>query len=66
MQIYFTLHFFWIIELQHKRIEVQDVDFNPEFITKLLPKLDFAALRQAAAQVGYITKLLHTLRKPHF
>ncbi|XP_076454560.1 multifunctional methyltransferase subunit TRM112-like protein [Babylonia areolata] len=35
------------------RVEVQEVDFNPEFITRILPKLDFTALRQAAQQVGH-------------
>ncbi|KAL8626006.1 hypothetical protein ACOMHN_012598 [Nucella lapillus] len=35
------------------RVEVQEVDFNPEFITRVLPKLDFAALKLAATQVGH-------------
>ena len=58
------LHFavvFVLNWLQPNRIEVQEVDFNPEFITKLLPKLDFTALRQAATQVGVLPALSTTL-----
>lgn len=35
------------------KVEVNDVDFNPDFITHVLPKLDFPALKQAATQVGF-------------
>ena len=31
--------------LQHSGVEVQEVNFNPEFTTRLLLELDFTALR---------------------
>ncbi|KAK7095481.1 multifunctional methyltransferase subunit TRM112-like protein [Littorina saxatilis] len=43
------------------RVEVQEVDFNPDFITRVLPKLDFTALKQAATQVGHADKLPEAL-----
>lgn len=39
--------------IKPNRVEVQEVDFNPDFITRILPKIDWPALRQAATEVGH-------------
>lgn len=33
-------------------VVVNEVDFNPEFISRMIPKVDWGALVQAAQQVG--------------
>ncbi|XP_064616664.1 multifunctional methyltransferase subunit TRM112-like protein [Liolophura sinensis] len=33
-------------------VEVKEVDFNPEFIARMIPKVDWSALKQAADQIG--------------
>ncbi|XP_050296745.1 uncharacterized protein LOC126736439 isoform X2 [Anthonomus grandis grandis] len=33
-------------------VRVSDVDFNPDFISKLIPKVDWPALYEAARSVG--------------
>lgn len=52
---------------QSSRLEVKEVDFNPDFILRILPKLDWSALRQAATEVsslGYSDNFL--VDQPHF
>ena len=34
-------------------MEVKEVDYNPEFIARMIPKVDWLALRQATEQVSY-------------
>ncbi|XP_074655118.1 uncharacterized protein LOC141908807 [Tubulanus polymorphus] len=34
-------------------VSVKEEDFNPEFIARMIPKLDWSALSQAAEQVGH-------------
>ena len=41
---------------QVSNVVVNEVDFNPEFISRMIPKVEWAALLQAAEQVGYCTK----------
>ncbi|PVD22417.1 hypothetical protein C0Q70_18229 [Pomacea canaliculata] len=41
------------LKIKSSRLEVKEVDFNPDFILRILPKLDWSALRQAATEVGY-------------
>ncbi|XP_060594896.1 multifunctional methyltransferase subunit TRM112-like protein [Ruditapes philippinarum] len=38
--------------IQASKVEVKSVDFNPEFVARMIPKIDWAALRQAALDVG--------------
>ncbi|XP_062606163.1 multifunctional methyltransferase subunit TRM112-like protein [Saccostrea cucullata] len=35
------------------KVEVKDVEFNPAFITRMLPKVDWVALQKAAKECGY-------------
>jgi hypothetical protein len=44
--IYFKLQF-----LQATKVEVKKVDFNPEFTARMIPKIDWPALCQAAKEV---------------
>lgn len=37
--------------LQATEVKVNDVDFNPEFVAKMIPKLEWSALVQAAEEV---------------
>ena len=41
---------------QVSNVVVNEVDFNPEFISRMIPKVEWAALLQAAEQVGFCTK----------
>ncbi|KAH3795154.1 uncharacterized protein LOC127839058 [Dreissena polymorpha] len=34
------------------KVEEKEVDFNPEFTARMIPKIDWQALRQAAADLG--------------
>ena len=38
---------------QAKDIKVSEVDFNSEFIARIIPKLDWATLWKAAESVSY-------------
>ncbi|GFO49638.1 tRNA methyltransferase 112-like protein [Plakobranchus ocellatus] len=35
------------------KVEVKEVDFNPDFVNKMLTKIDYPALYQAANSVGH-------------
>ncbi|XP_067662802.1 multifunctional methyltransferase subunit TRM112-like protein [Haliotis asinina] len=35
------------------KVEVKEVDFNPEFVSRMIPKLDWPALYSAASEVGH-------------
>lgn len=41
---------------QVSNVVVNEVDFNPEFISRMIPKVEWTALLQAAEQVGFCTK----------
>lgn len=34
---------------------MKEVDFNPEFITRMLPKIEWSALQKAAKEVSTVT-----------
>lgn len=35
---------------------MKEVDFNPEFITRMLPKIEWSALQKAAKEVSTVTR----------
>ena len=39
-------------------VVVNEVDFNPEFISRMIPKVDWGALVQAAQQVRILKRYL--------
>lgn len=41
------------------KVEVKEVDFNPEFVSRMIPKIDWPALRQAATDVSIYFVLSH-------
>jgi len=43
--------------IQAKDVKVSEVEFNPEFITKILTKIDWDCLRRAAEQLGHLDDL---------
>lgn len=40
------------LAIEVSNVVVNEVDFNPEFISRMIPKVEWAALLQAAEQVG--------------
>ncbi|XP_071862081.1 tRNA methyltransferase subunit 11-2 [Bombus fervidus] len=44
-----------------KGIKVSEVDFNPEFIARIIPKLDWATFWEAAESIGHVGELPQTL-----
>jgi uncharacterized membrane protein len=38
---------------QAKDVKVSEVDFNPEFVSRIIPKLDWSVLWGAAESVSY-------------
>lgn len=40
-------------KLQPGKVEMKEVDFNPEFITRMLPKIEWSALQKAAKECGF-------------
>lgn len=40
------------IGLQATEVKVNEVEFNPEFVVKMIPKLEWSALVQAAEEVN--------------
>lgn len=46
----------WILPhhlcLQATEVKVNEVDFNPQFVSRMIPKLQWSALVQAAAEVN--------------
>ena len=43
--------------MKARKVEVKEVDYNPEFIARMIPKIDWPALRQATQQVSTCTRL---------
>ncbi|XP_050481529.1 multifunctional methyltransferase subunit TRM112-like protein isoform X1 [Bombus huntii] len=50
-----------IYNFKAKGIKVSEVDFNPEFIARIIPKLDWATLWKAAESIGHVGELPQTL-----
>ena len=46
--------------MKARKVEVKEVDYNPEFIARMIPKIDWPALRQATQQVSTCTRLACT------
>ena len=42
----------WLIEFQAQNVEVREEEFNPEFVARMLPKIDWDAMYQAADSVS--------------
>lgn len=40
------------LAIEVSNVVVNEVDFNPEFISRMIPKVEWTALLQAAEQVG--------------
>ncbi|KAL4219481.1 hypothetical protein ACF0H5_022059 [Mactra antiquata] len=38
--------------IQVSKLEEKSVDFNPDFVARMIPKIDWSALKQAASDVG--------------
>lgn len=51
--------------LQASDVRVSEVDFNPEFISKMIPKLDWAVLWNAADSIGQLEGLPKDLIKQY-
>ncbi|XP_046341370.1 multifunctional methyltransferase subunit TRM112-like protein [Haliotis cracherodii] len=45
------------LKIMADKVEVKDVDFNPEFVSRMIPKLDWSALCSAASEVGHSENL---------
>lgn len=43
--------------IQASKVEVKQVDFNPDFVARLIPKIDWPALKKAVADVGVTSDL---------
>ncbi|KAL5012001.1 hypothetical protein ScPMuIL_010552 [Solemya velum] len=39
------------------KVDVKEVDFNPDFVSRMIPKLDWPALCKAAEDVGHSAEL---------
>lgn len=48
------LHFLLVVLHQVINVVVNEVDFNPDFISRMIPKLEWSAVVQAAQQVSLI------------
>lgn len=40
-----------LLYFQAGKVEVKEVDFNSDFITRMMPKIDWIALQKAAKEV---------------
>ncbi|XP_006814027.1 multifunctional methyltransferase subunit TRM112-like protein [Saccoglossus kowalevskii] len=45
------------LNIEAKDVRVQEVDFNPEFIARMIPKMEYEVLVQAAQSVGHLGNL---------
>jgi hypothetical protein len=43
---------FGFLNFQVGKVEVKEVDFNSDFITRMLPKIDWTTLQRAAKEVS--------------
>ncbi|XP_031559432.1 multifunctional methyltransferase subunit TRM112-like protein [Actinia tenebrosa] len=41
------------LSIEPENVVVNTVDFNPEFVSRMIPKLEWGALVQAAHQIGH-------------
>uniref|UniRef100_UPI00358E29BF multifunctional methyltransferase subunit TRM112-like protein n=1 Tax=Myxine glutinosa TaxID=7769 RepID=UPI00358E29BF len=45
------------LRIKAKEVQLNAVDFNAEFISRMIPKLEWKALREAAESVGHLNDL---------
>ncbi|XP_012521689.1 multifunctional methyltransferase subunit TRM112-like protein isoform X2 [Monomorium pharaonis] len=45
------------LKIVARDIRVSEVDFNPEYIARIIPKLDWAVLWKAAESIGHVGEL---------
>ncbi|XP_077988776.1 multifunctional methyltransferase subunit TRM112-like protein [Glandiceps talaboti] len=43
--------------IEANEVRVEEVDFNPEFISRMIPKLDWDVLYKAAESIGHLGSL---------
>lgn len=49
------------LTIQAKDVKVSEVEFNPDFIARIIPKLDWPEICRAAEQLGQLGDLSSTL-----
>ena len=49
------------LQIEAKDVKVSEVDFNPEFIARIIPKLDWTEVCRAADGLGQLGELSSTL-----
>ncbi|XP_012064116.1 PREDICTED: multifunctional methyltransferase subunit TRM112-like protein [Atta cephalotes] len=54
---YFLLFIKIQITIHARDIRVSEVDFNPEYIARIIPKLDWTVLWKAAESIGHVGEL---------
>lgn len=47
--------------IKAKEVKLNEVEFNPQFVSRMIPKLEWSALVQAAEELGYLQDLPSTL-----
>jgi multifunctional methyltransferase subunit TRM112 len=47
----------WILFFQASDVRVSEVDFNPDFVAKIIPKIDWTVLWNAAESIGQLEGL---------
>lgn len=47
--------------IEATEIKVNEVDFNPEFVSRMIPKLDWDAFTKTAESIGHLNDLPKTL-----
>ncbi|CAM9829495.1 multifunctional methyltransferase subunit TRM112-like protein [Lampetra fluviatilis] len=45
------------LKITATEVKVMNVDFNPEFVARMIPKLEWPALCQAADSIGHLNNL---------
>ncbi|XP_068922354.1 multifunctional methyltransferase subunit TRM112-like protein isoform X2 [Petaurus breviceps papuanus] len=45
------------LRIQATEIRVSPVDFNPDFVTRMIPKMEWTALVEAAESLGHLSEL---------
>lgn len=43
--------------IQARKVEVKEVDFNPEFVARMIPRIEWPALKKATTEVGHAEDL---------
>jgi len=51
--------------IEARDVKVSEVEFNPDFISRIIPKVDWDCLRRAAEQLGHLDDLPLTVPENH-